>query len=98
MALIDIGVNLAHESFDRDRPEVIARAHAAGVVQMIVTGSSRESTQRAVALAGSHPGRLFATSGVHPHHAAELDAECLAELERLAGHPAVVAVGECGLD
>src|SRR5690348_17106804 len=98
MALIDIGVNLTHDCFDRDRPEVIARAHAAGVVQMIVTGASRTSTRRAIELADAHPGRLFATAGVHPHHATELDDELAAELERLAAHPSVVAIGECGLD
>jgi len=98
MALIDIGVNLAHDSFDRDRAEVLARARAAGVVQMIVTGANGESTRRAIALAEAHPARLFATAGVHPHHATELDDALAAELERLAAHPAVVAVGECGLD
>jgi TatD DNase family protein len=98
VALIDIGVNLAHDSFDRDRAEVIARARAAGVVQMIVTGADAQSTRRAIALAERHPGRLFATAGVHPHHAAELDEALAAELERLAAHPAVVAIGECGLD
>ena len=98
MALIDIGVNLAHDSFDADRPEVIARALGAGVVQMIVTGASGESTRRAIQLADSYPATLFATAGVHPHHAAELDDELAAELERLAAHPSVVALGECGLD
>jgi TatD DNase family protein len=98
MVLIDIGVNLTHDSFDRDRPEVIARALAAGVVQMVVTGASGASTRRAIELAESHPAKLFATAGVHPHHAAELDGELAAELERLAAHPSVVALGECGLD
>lgn len=98
MTLIDIGVNLTHDSFERDRPEVIARASAAGVVQMIVTGATGESTRRAIDLAEAQPARLFATAGVHPHHATELDDELAAELERLVAHPAVVAVGECGLD
>ncbi|HXS26280.1 MAG TPA: TatD family hydrolase [Steroidobacteraceae bacterium] len=98
MALIDIGVNLAHDSFDRDRLDVIARARACGVEQMILTGADGESTRRAIALAEAHPARLFATAGVHPHHAAQLDDGLAAELERLAAHPLVVAVGECGLD
>ena len=97
-ALIDIGVNLAHDSYDADRDEVIARAHAAGVVQMMVTGSSLASTARAIELARAHPGRLFATAGVHPHHATELGEATLAELAALAQHPEVVAIGECGLD
>jgi TatD DNase family protein len=98
MPLIDIGVNLTHDSFDRDRPQVIARARAAGVARMIVTGASGPSTRQALALALAHPGLLYATAGVHPHHASELDDALAAELERLAAQPAVVAVGECGLD
>ena len=96
--LIDIGINLAHDSYDRDRDAVIARAHAAGVVQMVVTGATLAGSARAVALARAHPGRLFATAGVHPHHAADLDAASLAGLAELARDPTVVAVGECGLD
>jgi len=97
-ALIDIGVNLGHDSFDTDREAVIARARAAGVVQMIITGTSGSATHQAIALARTDPRHLFATAGVHPHHAAELTPELLAELEGLARQPEVVAVGECGLD
>lgn len=96
--LIDIGINLAHDSYDADRGDVIARATAAGVVQMIVTGSSAASSRQAVALARQHPGRLFATAGVHPHHASEVSPATLTELEELTLEPEVVAVGECGLD
>jgi len=96
--LIDIGINLAHDSFDRDREAVLARAEAAGVVQMVVTGSSGPSTRQAIDLAHAHPGKLFATAGVHPHHATDLTDHLLEELEALARRPEVVAVGECGLD
>ena len=96
--MIDIGVNLAHDSFDADRDAVLQRAAAAGVQQMVVTGSSEESTRKAIELARAHPGRLFATAGVHPHHAADLTEEALPALEALAREAEVVAVGECGLD
>jgi TatD DNase family protein len=98
MQLIDIGLNLTHDSFAPDRDEVMARARAAGVVQMILTGASAAGSQQAASLARTAPGQLFATAGVHPHHAAELTAEVLAELESLGRRPEVVAVGECGLD
>ena len=98
MQLIDIGVNLAHDSFDRDRAAVLERAAQAGVVQMIVTGSSGASTRSALELARARPATLFATAGVHPHHATELDEGLLAELGELARAPEVVAIGECGLD
>jgi TatD DNase family protein len=96
--LVDIGINLAHDSYDADRGQVIERARVAGVTQMIVTGSTLASTARAIELARQHPGRLFATAGVHPHHADELTAQRLSELEELASQPQVVAIGECGLD
>ncbi|MGE8226172.1 MAG: TatD family hydrolase [Stenotrophomonas sp.] len=98
MQLIDIGANLTHESFDRDLDAVLERARAAGVVQMVITGASREHSPMALELAQRHPGFLYATAGVHPHHASEYTDECDAEMRALHTHPEVVAVGECGLD
>lgn len=98
MRLIDIGANLTHDSFDHDRDAVLQRAREAGIVQMTVTGASREHSPKALALAQAHPGFLFATAGVHPHHALEYTDECDAEMRALHAHPEVVAVGECGLD
>src|ERR1700744_3003670 len=92
-SLIDIGINLAHDSFNADREAVIARAVAAGVVQMMVTGSTGASSRQAVEMARTHPGRLFATTGVHPHYSKELTEELLADLRQLATVPEVVAVG-----
>jgi TatD DNase family protein len=98
MQLIDIGANLTHDSFERDLDAVLERARAAGVVQMVVTGASREHSPQALELARRHPGVLYATAGVHPHHASEYTDECDAEMRALHVHPEVVAVGECGLD
>src|SRR3546814_1230708 len=90
--LIDIGANLTHDSFDHDRDAVLQRARDASVVQMVVTGASREHSPQALELARAHPGELFATAGVHPHHASEYTAECDAELRELHAHPELVAV------
>lgn len=98
MELIDIGANLTHESFDHDRNAVLQRAREAGVVLQVITGASREHSPMALRLAQAHPGELFATAGVHPHHATEYTDECDAEMRALHAHPEVVAVGECGLD
>src|ERR1044071_1113181 len=97
-ALVDIGINLTHDSYDSDRDAVMARAPAAGAVQMVVTGANAEGSRKAVALAHMHPGTLYATTGVHPHHATEVTESLAHELEGLAHKPEVVAVGECGLD
>lgn len=97
--MIDIGANLAHESFSMDRPALLDRAWAAGVEAIIITGSSRSSNPQALALCDLAPGRLFATAGVHPHHASEWAADVDAPLVRtLARDPRLVALGECGLD
>jgi TatD DNase family protein len=98
MDLIDIGINLTHESYDADRDAVIARAAAAGVRQLIATGASLAGSVASSALAAAHAGSIFATAGVHPHHADSFDAETLVQLRELLRSPAVVAVGECGLD
>ncbi|HMN45625.1 MAG TPA: TatD family hydrolase [Povalibacter sp.] len=96
--LIDIGLNLAHDSFDADRDALIARAVESGVTRMVITGSSLASTQWAVDFSRVHPDRFRATAGMHPHHATDLDEPTLSALAELAVQPQVVAVGECGLD
>lgn len=96
--LVDIGVNLTHDSFDADRDEVIRRAAESGVERLIVTGTSVTASAKALDLCGAHPQRLFATAGIHPHHASELDAHSIDALRQLLASPAAVAVGECGLD
>jgi len=98
MELIDIGANLAHDSFDEDRDAVLERAAAADVRRIIVTGSSVESSERAADLAAAYPGRLFATAGMHPHHADDWDDGVRAALLATAARPGVVCMGECGLD
>ena len=69
MDLVDIGANLTHDSFDDDRDDVIERARNAGVSRMILTGSSEQGSRDAVELAAAWPGKMYATAGVHPHHA-----------------------------
>ena len=96
--LIDIGVNLTARAFDDDREAVIARAQEAGVEAMVVTGTDVSHSQDAAALAADHPGMLFATAGVHPHHASDYSESALNALAELAEREGVVAIGECGLD
>src|SRR5688572_8968021 len=98
MELIDIGANLTHESFRHDLPDVLHRAHNAGIHRMVVTGTSVQGTRDALALHATYPDRLFATAGLHPHHAGDFDAATRAALRELAQQPGIVAVGECGLD
>jgi TatD DNase family protein len=96
---LDSHCHLGAGAFDADRAEVLARAWAAGVEGLIAIGSGYglAGNARALELAEGDP-RVFATAGVHPHEAAELDEPGRELLAGWLAHPRVVAVGECGLD
>jgi TatD DNase family protein len=96
--LIDIGANLTHESFASDRAAVLERAAAAGVRRQVVTGADLASSKAAALLAAAHPGVLWSTAGVHPHHAQGYTTVQTEQFRELLHAPSVVAVGECGLD
>ena len=96
--MIDIGANLTHDSFDADRDALLQRAWDAGLDAIVVTGSSGASNEQALQLARAHPGRLYCTAGLHPHHAVDWDEMLAARIAELAREPQVVALGECGLD
>lgn len=98
MEMIDIGVNLTHRSFNQDREIVIEEAKSAGVVQMILTGTSLRESRAAADYAKKYPGVLYSTAGVHPHDAKTVDGQTMSELKKLLQRDDVVAVGECGLD
>ena len=96
--LIDIGLNLTHDSFDQDRAQVMTDAWNAGVRQAVLTGSTLDSSRRAIELAAAAPAQFRATAGVHPHHAHEFTDTDIDALAGLLSHPLVAAAGECGLD
>lgn len=98
MALIDIGANLADDSFDKDRAEVIERAHQAGVTRLVITGSDAQSNQQAIEMARQYPGQCYATAGLHPHHAQDWNQQLAADIEQAAANEQIVAAGEAGLD
>ena len=97
--LIDSHAHLHGAEFDADRDEVIARARAAGVGTMVLVAAPRTlaDLERPIEVAEGDPD-LWATVGVHPHDVAMLDEGWWQAMERLAGHPKVVAIGETGLD
>lgn len=93
----DTHAHLDFPEFTADLPEVVQRAHAAGIEKIISIGTDLASSRRAVALAERFP-RIYAAVGWHPGHAEEAPDDFRAELRELGRHPKVVAIGECGLD
>ena len=97
MRLIDTHAHLDDEQFGDDLPDVIARAKAAGVENIVCVGVCAESSLSAVRLAEQYP-EVKAAVGIHPNHSAEARADEWQQICRLAEHAEVVALGETGLD
>src|SRR5207249_3677031 len=95
--LFDTHAHLHFPEFADDLDAVLARARAAGVRHMVTIGTDVPSSRAAVALAAREPD-VWAAVGIHPHEASLADPAQLAEIERLAAAPRVVAIGETGLD
>ena len=94
---IDSHAHLNHPRLSRKLGQVLARARAAGVTQMIVVGYDLPSSEAAMKLAESADG-LWATVGVHPHDASGVGADTIETLRDLSLSERVVAIGETGLD
>lgn len=98
--VIDSHCHLDDPRFDEDRPEVIRRAfeeaELAGIVT-IGTGNGPPELDVAIRIA-EQDERIFASVGVHPHHASKASEETWDQLRQLVDHPKVLLIGEIGLD
>jgi TatD DNase family protein len=93
----DTHAHLDFPDFAQDLPEVIERAHAAGIAKIISIGTDVESSRRALEISAQFPN-VFAVVGWHPTHVMEAPDDVRPSLRELAGHPKVVAIGETGFD
>ncbi|MCF3948831.1 TatD family hydrolase [Acidiphilium sp. AL] len=83
---------------EAERPEVIARAHAAGVAEMVTIGTTLSQSRGAIAMAEAG-AKIWACVGVHPHHAGEEEPVPPPEtIAAMTVHPKVIGIGESGLD
>ncbi len=84
---------LARRDGEATADAAVAEARAAGVTRLLTVGCTVPDSAQAAAVAERFD-EVWSTAGVHPHDASEgIDG-----LEAMLDHPAVVAVGECGLD
>lgn len=99
MRLFDSHAHLTDDRFAEDLEDVLLRAKEAGVTSIVTIASDVEDARAAAELAaGSHPVRLGATAGTHPHQADRFDLQTLEAVRALAERGAILAVGETGLD
>lgn len=97
MTWIDTHCHLNDQRFSDDLPEVLARAAATDVSDILVIGIDVESSRAALRLAEEHP-ELHAVVGIQPNSLGEVqpgDWDAIVELVR-SDH--VVGLGETGLD
>jgi TatD DNase family protein len=95
--LIDTHCHLDFADFVEERDAIVARAHAAGVRQMVTISTRVKKLDGLLAITEAYPS-VFCSVGTHPNNAdEELDIE-VEDLVRLSKHEKVVAIGEVGLD
>lgn len=95
--LIDSHAHLDAPYFRNRLAPVLHRAREAGVEGVVTIGVTPSSSKACLEIAAKYRS-VHASVGYHPHWADGANRERLAEVERLAGDPAVVALGEIGLD
>jgi len=78
-------------------PQVLSRAAAAGVAEMVTIGTTLAQSERLPPMTETF-ANLWCTIGVHPHHAAEAPIPAPETLAAMARHPRVIGIGESGLD
>jgi TatD DNase family protein len=78
-------------------PEILSRAAAAGVHEMVTIGTTLTQSERLLPMTEGF-ANLWCTIGVHPHHAAEAPVPSPETLAEMTRHPRVIGIGESGLD
>ncbi len=95
--LFDSHAHYDDEKFDADRHEILKGVFESGVSRIVNAASDIDSARKSIDLAIKYDG-IYASVGVHPHYAEQMNEETLKELEKLASAEKVVAIGEIGLD
>jgi TatD DNase family protein len=94
--LIDSHCHLDYFSAE-ELPDVLARAAAAGVGEMVTVGTTMAQSATLPSMIQAYP-QVWCTAGVHPHHAAEAPIPSPETLAGMTRHPRVIGIGESGLD
>jgi len=95
--LTDTHCHLYFRQYHKDLVEVITRAEASGVERILVPGVDLDTSRSATELAEKN-SIVYAAVGVHPNSGKSWQEYTLSELDKMADHPKVVAIGEIGLD
>ena len=97
MQLYDTHAHLDDEPFAANLEEVVSRASAAGVADIVAIGTTADSSEKTTGIAERFDC-VHAAVGLQPNDCAQVQSEDWDRIVRLSQHPAVVALGETGLD
>lgn len=95
--IFDTHSHYTDTAFDDDRDAVLRRLPEQGLTHVILAGTTIEDSRQGIALTEAYD-YLYAAVGIHPETAGRQPEDYLAQLEKMAAHPRVVAIGEIGLD
>lgn len=95
--LTDTHCHLDFNKFDQDRESVIERALQTGVTRILIPALDLASSRSAIELAETHPS-IYAAVGFHPTDLDKFSEQTFEEVQKLASHAKVVAIGEIGID
>lgn len=95
--LIDSHCHLEYDGLVDDQAQVLARARAAGVGAFLNISTKRSEWDAVVQTAHRAPD-VYASVGIHPHHADDHTDLTEEELLAMAADPRVIGLGETGLD
>lgn len=94
---VDTHAHLFYENFKDDIDDVISRAKENGVDYILVPATDLKTAEETLQLCDKYDF-IYAAVGIHPHDTKVWDDSLLQQIEKLAAHPKVVAIGEIGLD
>ena len=97
MRLIDSHCHLNYDGVVERQAQVLANARERGVAGFLNISTRQSEWSDIVSVAEREPD-VWASVGVHPHEADTHPDLGAAALVQAAGHPRVIAIGECGLD
>lgn len=97
MNFFDTHSHYNDKKFDDDRDEIIKATIDSGVTHFMCVGYDIESSKKSIKIAEMY-NNVYATVGISPNDIENIEVDCLAQVERLAKHDKVKAIGEIGLD
>ena len=95
--IFDTHAHYDDKAFDSDREELLEKLFSESVAYIVNQGTDLKLSKYSISLAERYEN-MYCAVGIHPENITENSLAELEEIERLAGHPKAVAIGEIGLD